>query len=99
MRRHAEDLVKDPQEMEGAEPGPGGRALEVARTAAEMAGQAIVIKVDTERYPELASRFNVRGIPNFVVFYRGRPVLQQAGLANHEQMENWLKSAAQTSVA
>jgi thioredoxin 2 len=74
-------------------------APEVARTAAEMAGQAIVIKVDTERYPELASRFNVRGIPNFVVFYRGRPVLQQAGLANHEQMENWLKSAAQTSVA
>ena len=74
-------------------------APEVARTAAEMAGRAIVIKVDTERYPELASRFNVRGIPNFVVFYRGRPVLQQAGLANHEQMENWLKSAAQTSVA
>jgi len=74
-------------------------APEVARTASEMAGRAIVIKVDTEHYPELASRFNVRGIPNFVVFYRGRPVSQQAGLANHEQMENWLTSAAQTSVA
>lgn len=74
-------------------------APEVARTASEMAGRAIVIKVDTERYPELASRFNVRGIPNFVVFYRGRPFSQQAGLANHEQMENWLTSAAQTSVA
>jgi thioredoxin 2 len=53
-------------------------APEVARTAADMAGHAIVIKVDTERYPELAARFNVRGIPNFVVFNAGRPVMQQA---------------------
>lgn len=45
----------------------------------EMAGRAIVIKMDTERYPELASRFRVRGVPNFVVFYRGRLVVQQAG--------------------
>src|SRR5947209_20230816 len=44
-------------------------APEVARTAKDMAGQAIVLKVDTERYPELAARYNVRGIPNFAVFY------------------------------
>ncbi len=74
-------------------------APEVSRVAADMAGRAIVIKVDTERYPELASRFNVRGIPNFVVFYHGRPVMQQAGLANHEQMESWLTTAAESRVA
>lgn len=38
-------------------------APEVARTAADMAGRAIVLKVDTERYPALAARFDVRGIP------------------------------------
>lgn len=70
-------------------------APEVARTADDMRGRAIVIKVDTERYPDLASRFDVRGIPNFVVFYRGQPVMQQAGVANHEQMKTWLNSAAQ----
>lgn len=69
-------------------------APEVARTASDMAGRAIVLKVDTERYPELAARFNVRGIPNFVVFYEGRPVAQQAGVVDHQQMENWLRSAA-----
>ena len=62
-------------------------APEVARTAEEVTGRAIVIKVDTERYPELASRFNVRGIPNFVVFYRAQPVMQQAGVVDHERME------------
>ena len=36
-------------------------APEVARTSADMAGRAIVLKVDTERHPELAARYNVRG--------------------------------------
>lgn len=68
-------------------------APEVVRTAAEMAGRAIVVKVDTERYPELAERYNVRAIPNFIVFYGGKMVLQQAGAVDHVQMENWLKAA------
>jgi len=67
-------------------------APEVARTAADMAGRAVVLKVDTERHPELASKFNVRGIPNFLVMRDGRPVMQQAGLVNHTEMERWLAS-------
>ena len=67
---------------------------EVARTAADMAGQAIVLKVDTERYPQLAGRFKVNSIPNFVVLLGGRVVIQQPGLVDHEQLERWLKSAA-----
>jgi thioredoxin 2 len=68
-------------------------APEVARAAADMAGRAVVVKVDTEKTPDLAGRYNVRGIPNFVVLYEGRPVMQQAGVVDHTQMENWLKSA------
>jgi len=68
-------------------------APEVAKTAAEMRGHAVVVKVDTERYPDVAARYNVRGIPNFVVLYGGRPVKQQAGVVDHHQMKNWLKSA------
>ena len=68
-------------------------APEVARTAAEMAGHAVVIKVDTEQYPVLAARYNVRGIPNFMVFSGGKVMMQQAGAVGHEQMESWLKAA------
>jgi thioredoxin 2 len=59
-----------------------------------MAGKAIVLKVDTEAHPELAARFGVQGIPNFVVLSGGKPVFQQAGLVGHEQMEQWLRTAA-----
>ena len=68
-------------------------APEVARTATDMAGKAIVLKVDTEANPELAARFQVRGIPNFAVVSGGRTVFQQAGLVGHEQMEQWLRGA------
>jgi thioredoxin 2 len=72
-------------------------APEVSRTAVDMAGKAVVLKVDTEKYAQLAARFNVRGIPNFVVLSGGRVVMQQAGLVNHEQLEQWLRSAAPVS--
>jgi thioredoxin 2 len=69
-------------------------APEVARAAADMAGKAIVLKVDTEKYPQIAARYNVRGIPNFVVLAGGRPVMQQAGVVGHDQIEQWLSSAS-----
>jgi thioredoxin 2 len=71
-------------------------APEVLRTAADMAGKAVVLKVDTEKHPQLAGRFDVRGIPNFVVLSGGRVLLQQAGLVSHDQMEQWLMSADPT---
>jgi thioredoxin 2 len=73
-------------------------APEVARTAADMAGKALVLKVDTDKYPQLAERFGVRGIPNFVVFFGGRVVTQQAGLVDHKQMEKWLSSATPAGI-
>lgn len=69
-------------------------APEVSRTAADMAGKAIVLKVDTEANPQLSARFQVQGIPNFVVLKAGRPVFQQPGLVDHEQMETWLRTAS-----
>jgi thioredoxin 2 len=73
-------------------------APEVARTAADMAGKAIVLKVDTDQYPRLAARYKVQGIPNFAVFFGGRLVTQQAGVAGHDQMEEWLRSAVPAPV-
>jgi len=74
-------------------------APEVALTAKEMAGKAVVLKVDTDRYQELSARFNIRGIPYFAVFASGKPVVLQAGLVNHVQMETWLKNASATAAA
>ena len=68
-------------------------APEVHALAAEMAGRALVLKVDTERHPEVAARFRVQSIPNFVVLRDGRVVFQQAGLVGRDQMRSWLERA------
>lgn len=66
-------------------------APEVQKVAREKAGRAIVLKVDTDRHPEIAARYNVQGIPNFIVFKQGAIVFQQAGLARSADMSAWLE--------
>src|SRR5215472_7644098 len=68
-------------------------APHVAQTARELAGRAVVLKVDTERHPELAARYRVQGIPNFAVFSDGRLQFQQAGLVDSTTMKSWLTRA------
>jgi thioredoxin-like negative regulator of GroEL len=68
-------------------------APEVKQLAAAMSGRAIVLKVDTERSPLVAQRFNVMSIPNFVVMKNGRIIKQQPGLVDHRPMIDWLTEA------
>jgi thioredoxin 2 len=68
-------------------------APHVAQVAKDLAGHAVVLKVDTEKFPELASRYKVQGIPNFAVFARGSLQFQQAGLVDANTMKNWLARA------
>ncbi len=68
-------------------------APEVHKLAADVAGRALVLKVDTEAQPQLAARYSVRSIPNFMVFRNGRPVLQRAGVVSSTEMRRWIESA------
>jgi thioredoxin 2 len=69
-------------------------APEVRKVAEETAGRAIVLKVDTDRYPEIGARYHVRGIPNFVVLKDGESVFQRAGVVPSAEMVQWLDEAA-----
>jgi thioredoxin 2 len=69
-------------------------APHVAQVARDLAGSAVVVKVDTEKFPDLAARYKVQGIPNFAVFKGGRLAFQQAGLVDANTMKGWLARAA-----
>jgi len=69
-------------------------APEVAAVARESAGRALVLKVNTEAHPELAARYQVQSIPNFIVLRGGRVVQQRAGVAPRNEMRQWLEQAA-----
>ena len=66
-------------------------APEIEALAREMAGRALVVKVDTEAHPDLTARFRIQSIPNFVVFSGGKQVMQRAGLTPRTEMRRWLE--------
>jgi thioredoxin 2 len=54
-------------------------APELAKVAAERAGQVIVAKVDTEALPDVAARFGIRNIPTMILFREGREAERLSG--------------------
>jgi thioredoxin 2 len=74
-------------------------APEVHRAAAQTAGRALVLKVNTDDHPALAGRYGVSGIPNFAVLRGGRVVRQHAGLVRAPQLVAWLDQAGAAAEA
>jgi len=68
-------------------------APEVAALAQEMAGRALVLKVDTEAHPDLASLYQIQSIPHFAIFRGGKLVMQRSGLAPRSELRRWLEQA------
>ena len=64
-------------------------APEVKKAAHNLAGKALVLKVDTDELNDLAERYQVQSIPNFALFSGGRLVRQKAGALDHRQLERW----------
>ena len=54
-------------------------APSVNALAQEMVGRAVIAKLDTDRAPRSAGRFQIRGIPTCIVFRNGREVKRQTG--------------------
>jgi thioredoxin 2 len=63
-------------------------APEVKKAAQNLAGKALVLKVDTDVLTDLAQRYQISSIPNFAVFSGGRLLRQRAGAIDHRQLED-----------
>ena len=61
--------------------------------AKEMAGRALVLKVDTQAHPDMAELYQIKSIPHFVVFRNGKQVSQSSGVAQRPEMRAWLERA------
>jgi len=56
------------------------------KVAAQPELGARVGKVNVDENQELASRFNIRGIPTMILFKNGQPVDQLVGLTNEQSI-------------
>ena len=74
-------------------------APEVAKAARTLAGEAVVVKVDTEALPALGGRFRIRSIPTLAVFRDGREAARVSGARPASEIEALVVRAAGASGA
>ena len=64
----------------------------VEELAKEYEGRVTVAKVNTDENPELASRYNIRGIPTLMFFKNGQIVDQLIGAVPKAQIKSKIES-------
>lgn len=52
-----------------------------------MGDKLTIIKIDTEKNPDVAIKYQVRGIPNLILFKNGELLWQQAGVIQMPQLQ------------
>lgn len=68
-------------------------APEYEKAAQMLKGRARLAKIDTEREPAASQRWNIRGIPAFVLFRNGREVAREAGARPAADLVRFAESA------
>lgn len=58
----------------------------------QIKGKLRIVKIDTDRYPQLASRYNIEALPTLVLFKNGEPVDKIEGVIQPQQLEERLNS-------
>ncbi len=59
---------------------------------AQLKEQLQIVKVDTDRYPEIASRHEIQALPTLVLFKQGQPVERIEGVLPVEDLVPRLRS-------
>ena len=72
-------------------------APELARIATGNAGQALVVKVNTEEQQSLAQAFRVMSIPSLAVFHQGEILARTEGARPAADIQRFLDQALSTA--
>ena len=64
---------------------------ELEKLANNVEDDVIIIKVDVDQYPELASQYRIQSVPTLIRFNKGQIVQQVAGYRPYPQLVNMVK--------
>ena len=64
----------------------------LAELAREMDGRLKVVKIDVDKNPEIAGRYQVQGVPTLALFKEGQLLWRQSGLVDKPNLRKILQS-------
>ncbi|CAC5343766.1 MULTISPECIES: thioredoxin [Planktothrix] len=56
----------------------------------EMNQQIQIVKIDSDKYPELASQYNIMALPTLILFKKGQPVGRHEGVLRSPELIKWV---------
>ena len=60
---------------------------------AQMKGEVQVVKIDTERYPDIASKHQIHALPTLMLFSQGKSLDRIEGVLTADQLINRVRGA------
>ncbi len=66
-------------------------APEFAKAASALRSKARFAKIDTEQFPAISQRLNIRGIPLLILYAKGREVARLSGARPAAQIESFVR--------
>ena len=64
----------------------------VKELSSELGDQAKIIKVDVDKNPKAAAKYQIRGVPTFILFQKGNILWRQSGAISKEVLKNAINS-------
>ncbi|MEM8605368.1 MAG: thioredoxin [Cyanobacteria bacterium P01_H01_bin.121] len=62
------------------------------QVGAQLKGKLKIVKIDTEKYPQLASQYGIQALPTLVLFKQGEPCERIEGVLQAPQLQQRLAS-------
>lgn len=62
-------------------------APSIHRLAEEMKGRLVVVKINIDQKPEIASLYQIQSVPTLMIFHRGTILARQSGSLPFEQIK------------
>lgn len=67
-------------------------APEFSKAATQLGTSARLAKINTEDFPAVSQRHNIRGIPTMAMFKNGKEVARQSGALRADQIKSWVQA-------
>jgi thioredoxin 1 len=61
--------------------------------ASDFSDKIKIIKIDVDRNQPIAQKFQVKGIPTFILFYQGEVLWRQSGAMSHIDFKSRIENA------
>jgi thioredoxin len=65
----------------------------LVQVGSELKGEVKIVKIDTEKYPQIASQNSIHALPTLVLFKQGQPIDRIEGVLTADQLTGRLRSA------